>query len=793
MNLNINKIKPNPINSTIYDDTDLTDLKNSIESNGQLEPIIINEQNEIISGHRRYFSMVQLEYTEVEVRKTDYENDIIALVEHNRHRQKTFSDILRESKILETELKSKLGGRGKRTDLNGGKKFVMADELAKKLGLGLSVLKQLRTIQNYEPQLLSQIDKGDLSVNKAYEIIRENHLGGKRKSSKDSFENGFKKLLKKYSPQSDEIGSILESTYPYNLNITKFKSTKSMIGLTTNGNIREENDFYPTPPYAVDEFLKYEKLEGSIWEVACGKGHMSKSIEKKYGSIESTDLIDRGYGTGGIDFLDDKNLHNVDTIITNPPFNLFTEFVSQSKKCATKKICMFGRTQYLEGSKRYKDIWVDEEFPLKKVYQYVDRISITKNDTNVEQRGMLSFCWYIFEKGYKGKPTIEWIKSKQKKTTLVVNQPTLDNLKKKRTELLDNLMMKQSLDARQLVMYNKINEFQRNGFEKDLMKDLKSQIWKPSNILDIEATVIEISNLKPKLELVKDEKSFSHLRRLIHSFEWVSTVGRLVKVLVKDESTDKILGILTYGSDLISVECRENYIGWSNHQKNTLRKINHTAVVSSIVPTQPFGFNFLGGKLIASLATTDLIRDIWKERYNDELIGLTTTSLFGSYSMYNGIPHWKKLGTSKGKVYLKPDNEIYLYWLKWVRENHREKYDEIMDGLKTSAKQKMLNFIFTQLGIKPSEFFVNQSRGVYFSPFYKNGNEFLRDEIESSDLIMKSQISGGMEYIDNYWKPKAINRYKKLMEENRTNDEILWYENVADKKSTFNQWISSRG
>jgi len=600
MIIELNKLKPNPINANIYDDTDLNDLKNSLDANGQLEPIVVNDKNEIISGHRRYYSMVQLGWDEADVRIMDYENDTIALIEHNRHRQKSFSDILRESKILEAELKAKLGGRGKRTDLNGGKKFVMADELAKKLGLGLSVLKQLRTIQNYEPELLAQIDKGELSVNKAYEIIRENHLGGKRKSSKESFENSFKKLLKKHSPETDEIDLILKTTYPYNLNYT------------------------------------------------------------------------------------------------------------------------------------------DE-------------------------------------------------------TTMVENLPKLKDLKKKRTELIDNLMMKQSLDARELVMYNKLNEFQRNGFDKGLMKELKNQIWQPSNILDMDTTIVEIADLNPKIELVKDEAEFTHLRRLIHSFEWVSTVGRLVKAIVRDENTNKVLGLLTYGSDLISVECRENFIGWSNHHKHHLKKINHTAVVSSIVPTQPLGFNFLGGKLIASLATTDFIRKIWKDRYGDDLIGLTTTSLFGSFSMYNGIPLWKKIGTSKGKVYLKPDNEIYSYWLKWVRENHREKYDEIMEGLKTSAKQKMLNFIFTQLGIKPSDYYVNQQRGVYFSPFYKNGNEFLRDEIGSADLIMKPQIEGGMDYIDNYWKPKAINRYKKLMEQNRINDNILWYENLADNKSTFNQWIASRG
>ena len=379
------------------------------------------------------------------------------------------------------------------------------------------------------------------------------------------------------------------------------------------------------------------------------------------------------------------------------------------------------------------------------------------------------------------------------KTTLVDNLPKLNELKKKRTELLDNLMFKQTLDSRELVMYNKLNEFQRNGFDKKLMKSLKDKIWQPSDIFDMDRTIVEIAELKPKMKLVDNDTEFNHLRRLIHSFEWVSTVGRLIKVMVTDENTDKVLGIITYGSDLVSVECREDYIGWNKVHKHHLKKLNHTAVVSSIVPVQPFGFNMLGGKLIASLATTEMVRKIWKKRYNDELVGLTTTSLFGSYSMYNNIPQWKKCGSSKGKVYIKPDADIYQFWLDWVRNNNREKYDEIMVGLKTGAKQKMLSYIFGQLGIKATDYYVNQKRGVYFSPFYTNTNEFLRNEIDASKLIIKPQIDGGMDYIENWWKPKAINRYKNLMEKNKINDEILWYENIASNKATFNQWIASRG
>ena len=89
MKSKITDIKPHPINDQIYTTTDLTDLKNSIKVNGQLEPIVVNKENTIISGHRRYFSMIQLGFTECEIRIVDHENELISLIEYNQQRKKT--------------------------------------------------------------------------------------------------------------------------------------------------------------------------------------------------------------------------------------------------------------------------------------------------------------------------------------------------------------------------------------------------------------------------------------------------------------------------------------------------------------------------------------------------------------------------------------------------------------------------------------------------------------------------------------------------------------------------------
>lgn len=64
-------------------------------------------------------------------------------------------------------------------------------------------------------------------------------------------------------------------------------------------NPRAENDFYATDPRAIELLLNVENFSDKVWECACGEGHLSKVLESKGYDVISTDLIDRGFGTGG--------------------------------------------------------------------------------------------------------------------------------------------------------------------------------------------------------------------------------------------------------------------------------------------------------------------------------------------------------------------------------------------------------------------------------------------------------------------------------------------------------------
>lgn len=179
----------------------------------------------------------------------------------------------------------------------------------------------------------------------------------------------------------------------------------SIVGSSrANGN-REENDFYPTPSYVVEALLKRETFDGNIWECACGDGAISEVLKAHGYEVISTDLIDRGYGELG-DFFESDFIAN--NIITNPPFSLGLKFVEHAKSKSTKKIAMFLKTVFLESEARY-EMFQDTDYALKTVYQFSKRISLYKGGVKMKNSGMIAYAWYVWEKGYVGKPTIEWI------------------------------------------------------------------------------------------------------------------------------------------------------------------------------------------------------------------------------------------------------------------------------------------------------------------------------------------------------------------------------------------------
>ena len=178
-----------------------------------------------------------------------------------------------------------------------------------------------------------------------------------------------------------------------------------------NCNIRktdsEPNDYYATEPRAVELLLEQEHFAQVIWEPACGEGHISKVLKANGYEVISSDLIDRGYGVGGVDFLQSEK-HDADVdIITNPPYKYGKEFVAKALDVVAPghKVAMFLKLTFLEGQGR-RALFRDN--PPQTVYVSSARLQCAKNG-DFFGTSAVAYAWFVWRKGHPGPTEIKWI------------------------------------------------------------------------------------------------------------------------------------------------------------------------------------------------------------------------------------------------------------------------------------------------------------------------------------------------------------------------------------------------
>jgi hypothetical protein len=194
------------------------------------------------------------------------------------------------------------------------------------------------------------------------------------------------------------------------------KSAFAILGASSHSDReRETNDYYATDPEALDKLfcaLGYrDDLFSCVWECACGQGHLSKRMRDLLpdASILNSDLVARGFECEIIDFLEYDNPDSFDgEIITNPPYKYAREFVEKAIETVTDGhlVCMFLKLTFLEGQKRRK---MFERYPPKTVYVSSERMVCALNGNFDNAGSAVAYAWFVWEKGYAGKPTIEWI------------------------------------------------------------------------------------------------------------------------------------------------------------------------------------------------------------------------------------------------------------------------------------------------------------------------------------------------------------------------------------------------
>lgn len=266
--------------------------------------------------------------------------------------------------------------------------------------------------------------------------------------------------------------------------------------------------------------------------------------------------------------------------------------------------------------------------------------------------------------------------------------------------------------------------------------------------------------------------------------------GRELKWLVVEKNTKKIVGFIRFGSPIINSKPRNLWIG----QNPDLKIFNQHAVMGFvIVPSQPFGYNYLGGKLLALICTSHFARKKINDVFKKNICLFETTSLYGSTtscSMYDGLkPFIKFIGLTESKfIPLLHDKQFNKLHKDFMNANNGNPLtDNSASSKKLKRQNRMISIIRNSLTDKEKlekfnnaidkAFSITEQKRFYFSDYgFSNVKEILKGE-ETELKPGQNYHKHELEYIISWWKKKASKRYNKLKSEKRFRTKVeLWTE-----------------
>ena len=264
--------------------------------------------------------------------------------------------------------------------------------------------------------------------------------------------------------------------------------------------------------------------------------------------------------------------------------------------------------------------------------------------------------------------------------------------------------------------------------------------------------------------------------------------GRELRWMVYEKRSQKIIGFIRFGSPTINSKPRNLWLG----QPANLSLLNrHTAMGFVIVPSQPFGYNYLGGKLLALLCVSHFARETLNKVFEKDIALFETTSLYGSTtsaSQYDGLkPFFRYKGLTESKFLPLLHDRVFhkLHDRFTLLNNNTPLTDNKASSKKMKRQSRMIASIKKSLkdqdklehfnSVINMAFDLTQKKRFYISDYgYGNVREVIRGD---QDKLIRGQ-NWDKFYLDNiisWWKRKATKRYETLKRDGRFRTEVeLW-------------------
>lgn len=187
---------------------------------------------------------------------------------------------------------------------------------------------------------------------------------------------------------------------------------------------RDENDWYVEPFECSVALFQTHQFDGLIWDPACGMGRIVRCARRLGLESVGSDILSRNELTlWEDDFLRGSKRIEHKHIVSNPPFRCAEEFVQHAISITRNGglVAMILPLVWLSGFSKKRD-WLLHS-PLKKVLPISPRPSMPPGQVILSGEkpgnGTKDFAWFLWECGYVGSPTIEFLNIKPYKNDLV--------------------------------------------------------------------------------------------------------------------------------------------------------------------------------------------------------------------------------------------------------------------------------------------------------------------------------------------------------------------------------------
>ena len=287
---------------------------------------------------------------------------------------------------------------------------------------------------------------------------------------------------------------------------------------------------------------------------------------------------------------------------------------------------------------------------------------------------------------------------------------------------------------------------------------------------------------------------YNNLLKAVSSHNNESNIpGRELRWMVYEKRSQQVLGFIRFGSPTINSKPRNIWLG---NQPNLSIFNRHAVMGFVIVPSQPFGYNYLGGKLLALLCVSHFARETLNEVFEKDIGLFETTSLYGSTtsaSQYDGLkPYMRYKGLTESKflplLHADAFHKLHDHFTKL--NGNQPLTDNKASSKKMKRQTKMISWIKNSLkeyghddklskfnDVIDMAFGLTQKKRFYISDYgYANIREVLLGE---EDKLRRGQNwdKFHLENIISWWKRKSTKRYDKLKQDGRFRDNVeLWTE-----------------